>query len=175
MGDAGKEKHCLPSQTRGQVASCSPCWALNCPADVHVWNPRHSHSLSSGQGRREAKELPKSHKFTKKRFPSGRTHQRFSCHGVRSSFRATASLLCHQHMNISHEYSGTTMKWLLLKSWAMFKCYPTKGRAVKPPLFAAGLHGFWRWARAAAGACLSRACRIRHLQTVLLISHFRIS
>lgn len=45
-------------------------------------------------------------------------------------------------VNISHDYSGSTMKWLFLRSRAMFKRYPAKGRAVKPPFFAAGLHGF---------------------------------
>lgn len=104
-------------------------------------------------------------------FLQGRRQQWSSSHEARGhylTFTATTCLLFCQHINISHEYSRSKMKWLFLKSRAMFKHYPDKGRAVKPLLFAAGLHGFWKWVRAAPGACLNQAWRIKHLQIVLL-------
>lgn len=66
-------------------------------AEVHVWNPRQPHSPGSGQCPREAKELSRSHKFIKKRFPSGQETAWSSSHGARGSFTATACLLCRQY------------------------------------------------------------------------------
>lgn len=131
-----KDKGCFLSQFGDWEVSCLPCWALNCSAvcaDIHVGNSCHPQSPGSGQGCREAKELPKSRKFIKKRFASGQETAVVLLPWRRVSFTATACLLCHQHINISHGYSGSTMKWLFLKtmviSQTMLKRYPAKGRA----------------------------------------------
>lgn len=88
---------------------------LSCPCRHPCRNPCHPYSLGSGQGYREAKELPKSCKFIKKRFTSGQETAVILLPWRRVSFTAAACLLCHQHTNISHEYSGRAMKCLFLK------------------------------------------------------------
>lgn len=176
-----KGRGCFLSQFRNWEVSCLPCWALSCSAvhaDVRVGNPCHPHSPGSGQGCREAKELPKSRKFIKKRFTSGQKTAVVLLLWRRVSFTATACLLCHQHINVSHEYSGSTMKWLFLKTIVIskpmnyVKHYPAKRRAGKTLPFAAGLHGFWRLAGAGVGVCLSQVWRIKHLEIVPLVLVF---
>lgn len=121
-----KDKGCFLCQFGDWEESCLPCWALSCSAvcaDIHVGNPYHPHSQGSGQGCREAKELPKSHKFLKKRFASGQETAVVLLPWRRVSFTSTACLLCHQHINISRGYSGSTMKWLFLKTMAVSTNY----------------------------------------------------
>lgn len=67
-----------------------------------------------------SQELPKSHKFIKKIFTSGQETV-ILLPWRRVSFTATACLLCHQHISIPHEYSGSTMKLLFLKTMVISK------------------------------------------------------
>lgn len=118
-----KGKGCFLSQFGDWEVSCLPCWALNFSAvnaDISVGNPCHPHSLGSGQRCREATEIPKGTKFIK-RFTSEQETAVVFLPWRRVSFTATTCLLCHQHINISHEYSGSTMKWLFLKTMVISK------------------------------------------------------
>lgn len=121
---ARKDKGCFLSRFGDWEVSCLPCWALNCSAvcaGIRVGSQCHPHSLGSGQGCREAKELPKSCKFIKKKFTSGQETAVILLPWRRVSFTATVCLLWHQHINISHEYSGSIMKWLFLKTMVISK------------------------------------------------------
>lgn len=93
----GKRKAAFALKPGAGLCPAYPAEPSAASAEVHVWNPRQPHSPGSGQGTRETKELSKSRKFIKKRFPSGQETAWSSSHGARGSFTAAACLLCRQY------------------------------------------------------------------------------